>query len=141
MKKWLTISFGCALLLGVFSYMARAGDDSGTLTAPGAKGTKTNSGAVKCEDGAAKAAGKLIACYQKCAQKEADTYVKKGATTGNEEACESACDTKYNTTIGKLKACPPCLNATTLKNSAEAWVENNVQPYCFSGTTGTIPFP
>ena len=150
MKKWIAITLGCALLLGGFSYIARAAssDDTGVLLPPNLTDKvvqKANVASVKCEDTYAKAAAALIACYAKCDKMTADRYVKKGdfmTSPKDEETCEAACATKYDKAIAKTagKGCPACLNATTLFNDASTWAEDNLNRYCDSSTPA-IPFP
>src|SRR6516225_10222121 len=84
------------------------GDDTGFLP-PAAD--------AKCEAGAAKAAGKLIACILKC---HASRASGKLADDTAEDNCEKgltnakSCTALFAASIAKLKACPACINGTTM---------------------------
>ena len=108
---------------------------------------------AKCEAGAAKAQGKLIACILKC---HASRASGKLADDTAEDACEKtlvgkSCTALFAGAIAKLKGCPPCINGTTMANLAgltESLLDaNNSTVYCdtSSGTpfggddTGDIP--
>jgi plastocyanin len=112
------------------------GDDTGDL--PAAK-----SASAKCESGAAKAEGKLIACIDKC---HASRASGKLADDTAEDACEktlagTSCAAKFTASIAKLSGCPACINGTTMANLAgmtESLLDaNNGTIYC-GGTTVTV---
>ena len=147
-----TVSVVAALVVGLCVASAPAqtpfgGDDTGFLP-PAAN--------AKCEAGAAKAAGKLIACIQKC---HASRASGKLADDTAEDACEKtlstgkSCAQVFAASIAKLKNCPACINGTTMANLAgltEVFFDgNNSTIYCdtSSGTpfggddTGDIPTP
>jgi hypothetical protein len=111
------------------------GDDTGLIPPP-------KSPIAKCEAGAAKAEGKLIACILKC---HASRASGKLADDTAEDACEktlagTSCVAKFTLAISKLSGCPACINGTTMANLAgttESLLDgNNAAIYC--GTT-TIP--
>jgi hypothetical protein len=122
------------------------GDDTGFIPPPAA---------AKCEAGAAKAWGKLIACISKCHTSRA---IGKLADDTSEDSCEKtlvgkSCVAKFAASIAKLTGCPSCINGTTMANLAgltENLLDgNNSMIYCdtSSGTpfggddTGDIPPP
>src|SRR6516165_4166185 len=124
------------------------GDDTGDIPPP-------NSASAKCEAGAAKAEGKLIACIDKC---HASRASGKLADDTAEDSCEktlagSSCAAKFTASIAKLSNCPACINGTTMATLAgtiESFLDgNNSTVYCdtSSGTpfggddTGDIPTP
>src|SRR6516162_2667492 len=127
-----TVSVVGALVVGLCLPSARAqtpfgGDDTGFLP-PAAN--------AKCEAGAAKAAGKLIACIDKC---HASRASGKLADDTAEDACEKtlagkSCVAKFTLAISKLKGCPACINGTTMGNLAgltETVLDgNNSAVYC-----------
>src|SRR6516225_7744057 len=75
---------------------------------------------AKCEAGAAKAQGKLIACILKC---HASRASGKLADDTAEDSCEKtlvgkSCAALFAGAIAKLKGCPACINGTTMGNLA-----------------------
>ena len=134
-----TVSVGAALVVGLWVASARAqtpfgGDDTGFI--PPAK-----SPTAKCEAGAAKAAGKLIACIDKC---HASRASGKLADDTAEDSCEKtlvgkSCAAKFTASIAKLSGCPSCINGTTMANLAgltETVLDgNNAAIYCGAPTT------
>ena len=111
------------------------GDDTG-LIPPAAD--------AKCEAGAAKAEGKLIACILKC---HASRASGKLADDTAEDSCEKtlagkSCAALFAASIAKLKACPPCINGTTMANLAgltEALLDgNNSMVYCAASPSGAF---
>ena len=105
------------------------GDDTGDV--PPAK-----SASAKCEAGAAKAEGKLIACIDKC---HASRARGKLADDTAEDSCEKtlvgkSCAAKFTGSIAKLSGCPACINGTTMANLAgltETVLDgNNAAIYC-----------
>jgi hypothetical protein len=89
------------------------GDDTGDIPTP-------KSASAKCEAGAAKAEGKLIACIDKC---HASRASGKLADETAEDSCEKtlvgkSCAAKFTLAISKLKGCPACINGTTMANLA-----------------------
>src|SRR6516165_7870796 len=127
-----TVFVVAALSVGLWVAPARAatpfgGDDSGFVPPPAA---------AKCEAGAAKAAGKLVACIMKC---HASRASGKLADDTAEDACEKtlagkSCAAKFTLAISKLKGCPACINGTTMANLAgltETVLDgNNSTIYC-----------
>jgi hypothetical protein len=112
------------------------GDDTGFV--PTAK-----SASAKCESGAAKAEGKLIACIMKC---HASRASGKLADDTAEDSCEktlamTSCTAKFAASIAKLSGCPSCINGTTMANLAgltESVLDgNNSTIYCGGSTTTT----
>src|SRR6516162_1428803 len=111
-----TVSVVGALVVGLCLPSAHAqtpfgGDDTGFLP-PAAD--------AKCEAGAAKAEGKLIACILKC---HASRASGKLADDTAEDSCEKtlvgkSCAAKFTLEISKLKGCPSCINGTTMANLA-----------------------
>jgi hypothetical protein len=148
-----TVAVIGALSVGLWVASARAanppfgGDDTGFI--PPAKSPE-----AKCEGGAAKAVGKLIACIDKCHSSRASG---KLADDTAEDACEKSlttgksCTAKFAASIAKLSGCPSCINGTTMASLAsltEALLDgNNSTVYCdtSSGTpfggddTGDVP--
>jgi hypothetical protein len=140
-----------ALAVGLWVASARAqgtpwgGDDTGFIPPPAD---------AKCEAGASKAEGKLIACILKC---HADRAKGKLADDTAEDSCEKtlagkSCFAKFAASIAKLKGCPACINGTTMGNLAgltEGVLDgNNSAIYCggapsttttSTSTTSTIP--
>jgi hypothetical protein len=105
------------------------GDDTGFIPPP-------KSATAKCEAGAAKATGKLIACISKC---HASRASGKLADDTAEDACEKtlagkSCVAKFTLAISKLSGCPSCINGTTMATLAgqtEAVIDgNNSTIYC-----------
>ena len=93
-----------------------------------------NKALAKCEDGAAKNAGKLTTAIGKCHVKASDDAFK--GKTFDEEGCETAALSKGAQADGLLTGCPSCLNSAGLA-SLRALVENlldsnNNQAYCAS---------
>jgi len=72
----------------------------------------------KCEDGVAKASGKLVASLIKC---HADVV---GGKATDDEACEGAAIGKF-TTKTKTTDCGSCTNLTTAAATIESIVDNN----------------
>jgi hypothetical protein len=113
------------------------GDDPGDV--PTAK-----SASAKCEAGAAKAEGKLIACIVKChASRESGKLTDDTA----EDWCEmsltgKSCFASFTLAISKLKGCPPCINGTSMANLAvltEEFIDtNNSAVYCSCGAGETL---
>jgi hypothetical protein len=136
-----TVSVLAALVVGLCVASARAqtpfgGDDTGII--PPAK-----SPIAKCEAGAAKAEGKLIACILKC---HASRASGKLADDTAENACETglagkSCFASFTLAISKLKGCPACINGTTMGNLAgltESVLDgNNAAIYCGGAPTTT----
>jgi hypothetical protein len=90
---------------------------------------------LKCEDGVAKAASKLAGAVIKCHTKAADSAV--AMKTFDEEACENTASGKYDATVAKLASlCPPCMNATAIRDSAISQLDMlaNALVYCEAGT-------
>ena len=123
-----------ALSVGLWMAPARAGtpfggDDTGFIP-PAAN--------AKCEAGAAKAAGKLVACIMKC---HASRASGKLADDTAEDSCEKtlagkSCTAKFAASIAKLSGCPSCINGTTMGGLA-AFAESildasNGMVYCAS---------
>ena len=138
-----TVSVVAALVVGLWAASARAqtpfgGDDTGLI--PPAK-----SPIAKCEAGAAKAEGKLIACILKC---HASRASGKLADDTAEDACEKtlstgkSCAQVFAASIAKLSGCPSCINGTTMANFAgtmEALVDGgNSMIYCGGAPTCTL---
>jgi hypothetical protein len=111
----------------------------------------TYTASAKCESGAAKAEGKLIACIMKC---HASRASGKLADDTAENSCENglavkSCAASFTLAISKLSGCPACINGTTMASLAgltESLIDaNNFTIYC-SGvtttttTTTTLPF-
>jgi hypothetical protein len=92
---------------------------------------------AKCEAGAAKATGKLVACIDKCHALRASGIL---ADETAEEACENgsgtSCTASFSAAIAKLKGCPACINGTTMASLAAAGESlidgNNGAVYCAS---------
>jgi hypothetical protein len=88
----------------------------------------------KCEDGAAKLAGKQTTAVGKCHIKEADSLTK--AKTFDEEGCETTADGKFDAGAAKLTGCPACLNAaglSALRDLVDNLLDsNNITAYCGS---------
>ena len=89
------------------------GDDTGFVPTP-------KSASAKCEAGAAKAVGKLIACIDKCHESRLSG---KLADDTAEDSCEKtlagkSCTAKFAGSIAKLSGCPMCINGTTMGNLA-----------------------
>jgi hypothetical protein len=89
------------------------GDDIGDIPPP-------KSATAKCEAGAAKAVGKLVACIDKCHLSRASG---KLADDTAEDSCEKtlagkSCTAKFAGSIAKLSGCPSCINGTTMGNLA-----------------------
>jgi hypothetical protein len=146
-----TVFVVAALSVSLWLASARAatpfgGDDTGFIPPPAA---------AKCEAGAAKATGKLIACIGKC---HASRASGKLADDTAEDSCEKtlvgkSCFAKFTLAISKLSGCPSCINGTTMAGVAdltEALLDaNNSTIYCdsSSGTpfggddTGFVPTP
>ena len=112
------------------------GDDTGFVPTP-------KSASAKCEAGAAKAAGKLIGCIQKC---HASRASGKLADDTAEDSCEKtlagkSCVAKFTLAISKLTGCPACINGTTMGNLAgltESTLDgNNSAIYCGGAPTTT----
>jgi len=114
------------------------GDDTGFVPPP-------KSDVAKCESKASKAASKLIACILKChdsraagklADDAAENECEGGLTTGK------SCKAVFATAIAKLKACPPCINATTmatLADTAESVLDaSNGMVYCAASPSGAF---
>ena len=123
-----------ALSVGLWMAPARAGtpfggDDTGFIP-PAAN--------AKCEAGAAKAAGKLVACIMKC---HASRASGKLADDTAEDSCEKtlagkSCTAKFAASIAKLSGCPSCINGTSMAGVA-AFAESildasNGMVYCAS---------
>jgi hypothetical protein len=137
-----TVSVVAALVVGLCVASARAqtpfgGDDTGFL--PPATD-------AKCEAGAAKAEGKLIACILKC---HASRASGKLADDTAEESCEKtlvgkSCFAKFTLAISKLSGCPACLTGTTMANFAgtiESFLDgNNSTVYCGGPTCTQTTF-
>ena len=111
------------------------GDDTGFLP-PAAD--------AKCEAGAGKAAGKLIACILKC---HASRASGKLADDTAEDSCEKtlvgkSCTAKFAASIAKLSGCPACINGTTMANLAgltESLIDgNNSTVYCSASPSGAF---
>ena len=111
------------------------GDDTGFIP-PAAN--------AKCEAGAAKAAGKLVACIMKC---HASRASGKLADDTAEDSCEKtlagkSCAAKFTLTISKLKGCPKCISLTSMAHLAgtiESFLAgNNSAVYC--DTSSGTPF-
>jgi hypothetical protein len=107
------------------------GDDTGFVPPP-------KSATAKCETGASKAAAKLVACIFKCHDRRASGKLKDAT---HEEECETtddskSCRAKFVEAVGKLKACPTCINPTSmaaLEGMTEAVFDaNNGSLYCAS---------
>jgi len=104
------------------------GDDLGNIP--------TDKTSAKCEDTAVKAVAKLSGAIAKCHAKQADTSFKL-ASPQDDEACESAAITKFNTATSKLTAppCPSCLVALlpTVGSQALPMIDGiNGNTYCAS---------
>ena len=133
-----TVSVVGALVVGLCLPSARAqtpfGGDDTCFLPPAAN--------AKCEAGAAKAEGKLIACILKC---HADRASGKLADDTAEDACEKtlstgkSCAQLFAASIAKLTGCPGCINGTTMGNLAgltETVLDaNNGTIYCGVPTT------
>jgi hypothetical protein len=114
------------------------GEDSGFV--PTAK-----SASAKCEAGAAKAAGKLIACIDKC---HASRASGKLADDTAEDSCEKtlagkSCAAKFTLAISKLSGCPSCINGSTmalLAGDFEFLIDNmnNATVYCAASPSGAF---
>ena len=129
-----TGSVVAALVVGLCVVSARAqtpfgGDDTGFIL-------PAKSPSAKCEAGAAKAEGKLIACIDKC---HASRASGKLADDTAEDSCEKtlagkSCAAKFTASIAKLSGCPSCINGTTMANLAgliESTLDgNNSAIYC-----------
>jgi hypothetical protein len=86
---------------------------------------------AKCEDGAAKNAGKLTTAIGKCHVKASDNGFK--VKPFDEEACEVAAKGKYDAAAAKLTSCPVCLNHGALRDLVENLLDsNNGDAYCAS---------
>jgi len=108
---------------------------SGTAQdAPGTGYVPINKAIQKCEDGAAKNAGKLTTAIGKCHIKAADSGLK--GKPFDEEACEGAALTKAAAADAKLTGCPVCMGPAAqaaLRGLVETLLDsNNVQSYCAS---------
>jgi len=88
----------------------------------------------KCEDGAAKNAGKLTGAIGKCHIKTNDTLAK--GKPFDEEGCETTAKGKYDAAGAKLTGCPTCMNAAGqagLRDLVELLLDsNNGLAYCAS---------
>ena len=129
-----SVSVVAALSVGLWVASARAatpfgGDDTGFVPPPAA---------AKCEAGAAKATGKLVACIMNC---HASRASGKLADDTAEDSCEKtlvgkSCVAKFAGSIAKLSGCPSCINGTTMGNLAnltEGLLDlNNGTVYCAS---------
>ncbi len=107
-------------------------NSSGTpQDAPNTGFVPNNKTLQKCEDGAAKNAGKLTGAIGKCHIKTADTLMKgKGF---DEEGCEGLAKTKYDAAAAKLTGCPGCLSHNALRDLVELLLDsNNGLAYCSS---------
>ena len=105
----------CAQVMG--------GDDTGFVP--------PNKTVAKCEDGVAKATGKLIAGLVKCHIDRA-----RGKTTSDpeEDACEQVAITKF-TTKTKTLTCDPCTNLPAIATWVEQTIDaGNGRIYCAAGT-------
>jgi hypothetical protein len=140
-----TVSVAAALSVGLLvasGYAANppfGGDDTGFV--PVAK-----SDTAKCEAKASKAAAKMIACIFKChdsraagklADDTAEDECEKGLT-GKKASCTQA----FANSISKLKACPSCINASSmaaLATLAEQTLDaQNGTVYCSSSPSGAF---
>jgi hypothetical protein len=110
---------------------------------PGAR-PPAKSASAKCEAGAAKAEGKLIACIDKC---HASRASGKLADDTAKDSCEKtlvgkSCAAKFTLAISKLKGCPSCINGTTMANLAgmtESLIDvNNAAVYCAASPSGAF---
>jgi hypothetical protein len=113
------------------------GDDTGDV--PPAK-----SASAKCEAGAAKAEGKLIACIDKCHASRASGKLADDTAEDSREKTlvGKSCAAKFTLAISKLKGCPSCINGTTMANLAgmtESLVDvNNAAVYCAASPSGAF---
>jgi hypothetical protein len=103
---------------------------SGTAEdAPGTGFVPNDKATAKCEDGAAKNAGKLTTGIGKCHIKAADSILK--GKIFDEEACEVTAKGKYDVAAAKLTSCPSCLNHGALRDLVETLLDsNNGMAYC-----------
>ncbi len=85
----------------------------------------------KCEDGAAKNAGKLTTAIGKCHVKASDNGFK--VKPFDEEGCEGLAKGKYDAAAAKLTGCPGCLSHNALRDLVELLLDsNNSDAYCAS---------
>jgi hypothetical protein len=101
------------------------GDDNGFVPA-----SKTT---AKCQEGVAKAVGKLEGAIVACHGKSAGAQLKQKPF--DEEGCEATAEGKFNTAVTKLSGCPSCLSSVlpTLAGLVEAGVDAASGPtYCAS---------
>jgi hypothetical protein len=86
---------------------------------------------AKCEDCAAKNAGKLTTAIAKCHIKAADRCFKNKAN--DEEACEDAAQSKYGEATQKCLGCSSCVDFPAIGALVETLLDgNNGQAYCAS---------
>jgi hypothetical protein len=82
-----------------------------------------------CEDRVATAFAVLARAILKCHVDAADAGLNDESF--DEEACESAAESRYEASISKLSGCPSCLDAATIGANAESWLdETNGLIYC-----------
>ncbi len=99
------------------------GDDTGFIPPDGDN--------LRYESKVANLVSKFQACVLKCHAKRAQGKLTDAVL---EEACETACEAKYDLGVGKLTAPPPassCLNPTSVRSVWEGVLDaNNGQIYC-----------
>jgi hypothetical protein len=139
MRRTLSAALGL-LLIGSFALAATPlGGDDGGFIAP----DKTT---LKCEDGVGKAASKLAGAVFKCQIAQADGSLKLGSPQ-DDDACETTAVGKYTAAVGKLTACPSCLDPSAIAGTTVSQINGlaNGALYCAAGTpfggddSGNIP--
>jgi hypothetical protein len=91
-----------------------------------------------CEDRVATAFAVLARAILECHVDAADAGLNDESF--DEEACESAAESQYESSISKLSGCPSCLDAATIGANAESWLdETNGVIYCEAGEKAPAP--
>jgi hypothetical protein len=108
------------------------GDDPGDLPVAG-------SPVAKCEDSVTKLAGKAFACVMKChigraTGKLSDDTAEDGCEANN---AGKSCLEKFQASVAKLTACPPCINAAATAGQLEVLADKSFNPLIYCGTATT----
>lgn len=109
-------------------------DTPNTGFAPGSKSVQ------KCEDGAARAASRLVTAVIRCHLKNLGALQKQKPF--DVEQCKTAAKTKFDHTCGKLPHCPSCLDANAraaIRDRIEEIVDDSSDGAFCGTTTTTVP--
>jgi len=109
------------------------GDDDGGFVAP-------DRATGKCELAVGKAVSKLDQAIIACHLRAADAALK--GRNFDEEACEDAAERRYDAAVGRLNACPPCLDPAALATQVRANADaGNALIYCASPSGAFVDPP